>query len=95
MTKLTIKPSLSNINVIDIVIQNETHTCAAPIVERMNSNPACLFSAYKIEHPSEDFVNIRVQGHDHKNAKEIFKESVESIIRDLDDLLTQLRKVDM
>lgn len=93
MTDITIKPSLSNINVVDIVIQNETHSCAAPIVERMNSDPACLFAAYKIEHPSENFVSVRVQGNENKNARAIFKESVESIISDLDDVLKQLRRI--
>lgn len=93
MPKVTIKPSLSNINVIDVVIQDETHTCAAPIVERMNMDPACQFSAYKVEHPNDTFVSIRVQGNEHKNAKTIFKESVRGIIADLDGLIHQIKEM--
>lgn len=93
MSKVSIKPSLSSINVIDVVIQDETHTCAAPIVERMNSNPACLFSAYKVDHPNDSFVSIRIQGNEHKNAKTIFEESIKSIVADLDDLIYHIKGI--
>lgn len=91
MTVVTIKPTVDSPNVIEIVIQKESHTCAAPIVERLNKDPACQYAAYKIEHPSDSFVSIRVQGNEHKNAKTIFTEGVYSIIEDLDSLLSQLR----
>lgn len=93
MPKVSINPSLSSVNVIDIVIQDETHTFAAPIVERMNSDPACLFSAYKVEHPNDSSVSIRVQGNEHKNARTIFKESVKSIISDLNDLIQHIKEI--
>lgn len=94
MQKVSLKPSLSNINVIDVMIQGETHTCAAPIVERMSMDPACQFSAYKVDHPNDTFVSIRVQGNEHKNAKTILKESIKSIMTDLDDLIYQVKEME-
>jgi DNA-directed RNA polymerase II subunit RPB11 len=92
MSKISIERSTSGLNSIDIVISDESHTVAAPLVERMNLNSNCLFSAYKIGHPADDFVNLRVQGNENKNAKDIFLEGIQSILEDLEDISTQLKK---
>ncbi len=92
MQRIGVKITPANLNIVEIVILNDTHTIAAPIVERMNRDPACIYSAYKIGHPNDDFVTINVQGNEHKRAKEIFVESIKTIIEDLEDIKTQLKK---
>lgn len=94
MAKVSIKPSLSSLNSIDVVIQEESHTIACPLVERMNMDPNCVFSASKISHPADDFVSLRIQGNEFRNAKDILESSLRSIIEDLDDILTQVKRIE-
>ena len=94
MVKVEIKPSLSSLNSIDVTIKDESHTIAAPLIERMNFDPNCVFSAYKISHPADDFVNLKIQGNEFRNAKDILETTLRSIINDLDDLVAQVLKSD-
>lgn len=94
MPKTTIKPSLASINAIEVTVNNESHTAAAPIVERMIEDPDCVFAAYKIEHPSNDFFTMKIQGSESKNAKAILETSLKSLISDIDDLINQVKVIE-
>lgn len=92
MSKISIKPSLSCLNSIDVTITDESHTLAAPLVERLNCDSNCVFAAYKIGHPADDFVSLKIQGNEFRNAKDILANGLRSIISDLDDILSQVKK---
>lgn len=92
MKKVTITPSTSTINTIDVRIENESHTVAAPIIERLNDSPHCEYAAYKIDHPTDKFVSIKIKGDETKNAKEIFKECVMGLIDDIESVISQVKQ---
>lgn len=79
-------------NTIDIKIDGETHTVASVIVENLNKNPSCLFAAYKVNHPYDNFVNIRITAKDEENPVELFKNTLKNIIGNVDILIKQLAK---
>ena len=91
MSRISIKPTLASLNSIDVVISEESHTLAAPLIERMNLDLNCVYSAYKIGHPADNFVSLRIQGNESKNAKDILEDGLRSIIEDLDDIISQLK----
>ncbi|EED42297.1 hypothetical protein EBI_25640 [Enterocytozoon bieneusi H348] len=47
-----------------------------------------IFSAYKITHPTDTYVTIRIQSKE--NPKDVFRKCVESIVEDIDGLMKQL-----
>lgn len=94
MPKTEIKPSPSRINSIEVILNDESHTVAAPLVERMLMDKECLFAAYKLGHQTDKFVSLTIQGSNKKNARMILEEGLKSIIKDLDDLITQVKDVE-
>jgi DNA-directed RNA polymerase subunit L len=94
MSKVIIKPSLSSLNSIDVTIDEESHSVASPLVERMNMDSNCVFAAYKIAHPADDFVSLKIQGNEFRNAKDILETGLRSIITDLEDLIAQVKKIE-
>lgn len=92
MVEVTVKQVNALPNTIDVVITGETHTAASAIVERLNADAACEYAAYKVGHPTDNFVTIRIKGDEHRSAKEILKNSIRTIIRDIDSLIEQMNR---
>jgi len=92
MPKVSIKPLGTVLNTIDVVIDKETHTAASVIVEKLNDDPMCEYAAYKVDHPRDDFVSIRIKGRGSVNPREILRNSVVSLLSDIEDLIAQTRK---
>lgn len=92
MPTVTVKQVSTTPNTIDVVIDGETHTAASVIVERLNGDSACEYAAYRVEHPKDEFVTIRIKGDAHRGAKDVLKSSLTSLIRDIDDLIMQVKK---
>ena len=84
--KVDIVKSDSLPNTIDIRLNDEGHTAASVIVERLEE--MSIFSAYKITHPTDTYVTIRIQSKE--NPKDVFRKCVESIVEDIDGLMKQL-----
>ena len=92
MARVEIKTSPTVPNTIDVRIEGETHTAAAAIVERLNSISDCGFAAYRVDHPDDSFVHIRVQGSEARSARDILKQALTEIMSDLDDMSAQLNR---
>ncbi|KAI4291508.1 DNA-directed RNA polymerase II subunit RPB11 [Pancytospora philotis] len=89
MPRIAVKQVSTLPNTIDVVVTGETHTAAAAIVERLNSDSACTYAAYRIEHPTDDYVTIRVMGDETKTARDILRQSIAGIIKDINELIEQ------
>lgn len=92
MSHVTIKPVNTVLNTIDVVIEGETHTAASCIVERLTSDPECEYAAYKVDHPMDEFVTIRVKGNESRSAKDVLRNSIISIIKDVDDVIGRVKQ---
>lgn len=93
MSKVVIKPSITSENSIDVTIQKESHTAAVPIVEEMLKDPNCVFAAYKISHPNDDFLTMKIQGNDKKEAKKILEDGIKSVIAEIEDVIEQVKQI--
>lgn len=91
MPGVSIDPVSTAPNTIDVRITGETHTAASAIVERLNSDRGCDYAAYKVEHPKDDFVVIRVKGGS-RAARDVLRGGIAGIIKDIDDLISQIKK---
>lgn len=91
-----ISVSVSHLSAIpdtaDFIITNETHTAASVIVERLASDPKCEFSAYRVDHPMDKFVSIRVTGKNGETPESVMRGCLISIIKDIEDIIVQVRK---
>ncbi len=92
MVKLEIKNIQDVPNTVDIIITGETHTAASAIVENLNSNPDTLYSAYKVSHPYDDFVSIRISSKNNESPISLFKNTLSQLTRDLDSLITSVEE---
>ncbi|ORD93462.1 hypothetical protein ECANGB1_2197 [Enterospora canceri] len=84
--KTEISQSESLPNTIEIRLNDEGHTAASVITERMEESVD--FVAYKITHPTDNFVTIRVQSKENPVLQ--FKKCVKSIIRDISEVIEQV-----
>ncbi|KAL6120549.1 hypothetical protein NUSPORA_02702 [Nucleospora cyclopteri] len=86
--KVKIENYDKNTNSIELILNNEGHTAASVITERLEQN--ATFSAYKISHPTDKFVRIKVE------AKEdpvlLIKNCIGTIIKDLEDVIETLKE---
>lgn len=92
MPKVSSKTSASVLNTMEVKIENESHTAASVIVERINESPHCEYASYKIAHPTDSFVLIKIKSDDNKNVRTLFKDSLMSIVDDIEDLSAQVRQ---
>jgi len=93
MEKVIITPSTEALNTIDVVINEEGHTAASCIVERLQQSQDCQFAAYKVDHPKDTYVRLKIQGGPNFNAEEVLKRSINGIISDIDDLISYVRQI--
>lgn len=88
---VSIAPSSAVLNMIEIRIEGEGHTVASALTERLESDPSCQFAGYSINHPNDSFVTLNVKGNETKNAKDVLKHGLVGMIKDIDDLIRQLK----
>lgn len=84
-------PSSNVLNMINVKVEGEGHTVASALTERLLSDPSCQFAAYKISHPTDTFFTLTVKGSDTRNAKDVLKQALTGMIKDIDDLTKQLK----
>ncbi|OQS55805.1 hypothetical protein EHP00_1645 [Ecytonucleospora hepatopenaei] len=85
--KIEIFKELCGSNSIDVKLNGEGHTAASVITERLVDMTE--FAAYKIAHPTDSFVTIRIKTNENPIAT--FKKCVKSIVYDLNDLMEQVK----
>lgn len=84
--KIEINKSTTMANAVEIRMNGEGHTAASVITERLED--MADYVAYKIEHPTDNFVTIKIQSKE--NQIILFKKCVKSIIFDINDIIEQI-----
>ncbi|KAJ5072738.1 DNA-directed RNA polymerase ii subunit rpb11 [Anaeramoeba ignava] len=89
--KITIEPDERTPNSVTCIIEKETHTIGNLLRMKLLEDPNVLFAGYKVPHPLEHKVVLRVQTQNSDPTTAI-KQSLDSLIKDCDLLEKQFKE---
>lgn len=89
--KLRIKYDKDAVNTVELIIYEESHTLANMIRDRILENDACTFCAYKMTHPSDNFVSVRASAVESRPVRLMVLESLRLLSKDIDGLASRLK----
>ncbi|KAJ1955772.1 DNA-directed RNA polymerase II core subunit [Linderina pennispora] len=69
-------------NCIQFNIQKEDHTIANILRYKLLKNPHVIFAAYRLPHPLEYYVEIKVQTTSEVTPISVMKEAIQSLVRE-------------
>ncbi len=72
-------------NYLEAVIQGETYTLFAPLIEYLLKNPNVEYAMYDVDHPLTQNVRLRVKTKG-KPPLDAIKEAVNNVLRDIEEL---------
>jgi DNA-directed RNA polymerase II subunit RPB11 len=78
-------------NTIEMRIENETHTVGALLAEQLLEDRRCLFGAYRVDHPTDNHVFVRISADRTCSVKELLSETLKKIEDDTLALIEQLK----
>lgn len=88
--KVVIKYEKDTLNTIELIIHGECHTIANLIRDKILKNKSCTFCAYKMAHPHDDFVSMRISALEDKPVRLMILESLRELSRDIGMLSADL-----
>lgn len=88
---LTFNYSTTDTNTLNIKIREEGHTLGNILAERLYSDPRCTFSAYKVPHPLEELLELKVTAQKDTPVLLLVKETLEKIEIDFEKLLNDVK----
>ncbi|ADM11474.1 DNA-directed RNA polymerase II [Encephalitozoon intestinalis ATCC 50506] len=78
-------------NTIELKIDGETHTLGSLLSEELLEDKRCLFSAYRVEHPTDNHVFLRITADKDCQVKDLLLETLKRIEEDTVLLISQLK----
>lgn len=72
-------------NSIELIIEGETHTLANLLTEKLLNDERCVYSAYKVLHPLEEKVNIKVTASKGCDVILLVTETLQSMSNEIED----------
>lgn len=76
-------------NTVELRIENETHTLGSLLSEQLLEDRRCLFSAYRVNHPTDTHVSLRVSGDRSCSVRDLLLETLRRIETDTVSLAEQ------
>ncbi|KCZ82118.1 hypothetical protein H312_00393 [Anncaliia algerae PRA339] len=89
---LEIKYDKNSLNTIELTIYNESHTLANMIQEYIQNDPSCTFCAYKVSHPGDNFVKIKVTSDTSKPVRHLVIDSLRKLSTNIKDLIEEVNE---
>lgn len=89
--KVTMSYVGSTRNTIEFRIEDETHTLGSMVCEALLQDKRCLFAAYRVDHPTDNHVFLRITADRSTPAKDLFLETLKRLEEDTTSLIEQLR----
>jgi len=75
-------------NITVFSIEGEDHTLGNLIRCQIERNKSVIFSGYQMPHPLHDLIEVRVQTIRCENPKSVFVDSIRTLEREANDLLS-------
>ena len=91
MRKATVAQDTLTPNTINLTINREDHTLGNMLCGALQKDPQVIFAGYKVPHPLEHHVVIRVQAEKGYDPVDVVQRNIERLVRDLANLDDQLK----
>jgi DNA-directed RNA polymerase subunit L len=72
-------------NYLEVIVQGETYTLFAPLIEYLLKRPDVEYAMYDIDHPLTQNVRFKIKTKG-RPPLDVIKETVNEILRDIEDL---------
>lgn len=80
-------------NSVELSIRDEDHTLGNAIVAEMQNTKGVAFAAYKIPHPLQNILKIKIATENTEDRPiDFLKTSLDTLIRDCDTMLSSIYK---
>lgn len=89
--KVTMNYAGNTRNTMELKIEGETHTLGNLLCEEMLEDKRCLFSAYRVEHPTDNHVFVRITADKDCQVRDLLLETLKRIEEDTVSLMGQLK----
>lgn len=89
---LTMTYSKNESNTIHLKIRNEDHTLGNILSERLYNDPRCTFSAYKVPHPLENILEIKISANKDTPVLVLLKETIKKLESDINDVIKDVKR---
>ncbi|OYT25311.1 MAG: DNA-directed RNA polymerase subunit L [Thermoprotei archaeon ex4572_64] len=76
-------------NYLEAIVQGETHTLFAPLIDYLLKHPDVEYAMYDVDHPLLQNVKFRLKTRS-RNPVDILREVINSIISDVEELEKKL-----
>jgi DNA-directed RNA polymerase II subunit RPB11 len=78
-------------NCYQFIIQHEDHTLGNMLTQRLLEEDRVLFAGYRIQHPMDDFILVRIHVDDKTVTRpaDLIQSTVQAMVSELSDLHTQ------
>jgi DNA-directed RNA polymerase II subunit RPB11 len=91
LRKVQLAPDTLTPNTVLLTLNREDHTLGNLICSALQRDPNVVFAGYKLPHPLEHHVLIRVQTERRHSPVEVVQRCIERLIKDLMGLEEQLK----
>lgn len=81
-------------NTVELRIENEAHSLGNMVSEQLLEDKRCLFSAYRVEHPTDNHLFLRVSGDKSYPVRDLLLETLKKIEADTSGLIAQFMNLE-
>ncbi|EJW03550.1 hypothetical protein EDEG_02134 [Edhazardia aedis USNM 41457] len=79
-------------NTVELEIHGETHTLGNILADRLLQDTRCVFAAYKVPHPLEEKVMVRVTSAKNCDVMELINDALMSLSSEIEDAKVQFER---
>ncbi|EOB11561.1 DNA-directed RNA polymerase subunit L [Nosema bombycis CQ1] len=79
------------LNTIEIRVDGETHTLGSSLTDEISRDNRCKFSTYKVEHPMDNHMLMKVCADGSCAVKDLIIETLKNLENNTQDLINQLQ----
>mmetsp|Transcript_28819 Transcript_28819/g.49199 ORF Transcript_28819/g.49199 Transcript_28819/m.49199 type:complete len:122 (+) Transcript_28819:24-389(+) len=73
-------------NAVNFIIEKEGHTIGNLVRMQLLRDPNVIFGGYKVPHPLENHIEVKVQTNDNSTPNESMIACIKSLLRELDQI---------
>lgn len=79
-------------NTVELQINGESHTLGNMVAEKIQNDPRCLFSAYKVDHPLVESLSLKISADKNTPVLALVKENIKALLDDICCLINQAKE---
>lgn len=84
--------SSTEMNTLHLKIRGEGHTLGNLLADKFYNDPRCTFSAYKVPHPLEEVLELKITARKDVPVVNLLKETLKNLSQDVSSLLSDVQQ---